>query len=131
MYNRGFTLVELVVTIALLSIILIISFVSINGVVKQSKVNDCENLVSNIKSAAKEYVSDNRYNLSSNGDLNITALDLVSNNYLSSPIVNPFNNENIVASSINIRIELMDDYSARNVEVRNGSNKIVCDNGIW
>ena len=49
MNNKGFTLVELIATIALLSIIAIISFVSINGVIDQSRVNDCENVVRSIK----------------------------------------------------------------------------------
>ena len=60
MNNKGFTLVELIATIALLAVIAIISFVSINEVINQSKVNDCKNLLFSIKSAAKEYVSDNR-----------------------------------------------------------------------
>ena len=72
MNKKGFTLVELVATIALLGIIAIISFVSINGVINQSKVDNCKSLVGNIKSAAKEYVSDNRYKLNSYNDLNIT-----------------------------------------------------------
>ena len=62
MNSRGFTLIELIVTIALLAIIAVISFVSINSIVNQSRVNDCETLVNNIKSAANSYVSDNRYN---------------------------------------------------------------------
>ena len=62
MNNKGFTLVELIATIALLSIIAIISFVSISGILQKSKINDCNNLLVSIKSATKEYISDNRYN---------------------------------------------------------------------
>ena len=70
MNNKGFTLIELIATIALLAVISIISFVSVNGVINQNKVNNCESLMMNIKTAAKEYVSDNRYNITLNKDEN-------------------------------------------------------------
>lgn len=126
--NKGFTLIELIATIALLAVIAIISFVSINGVVNQSKVNDCESLIMNIKTAAKEYVSDNRYG---SINKNITAQDLINGKYLSSPIVNPFTKEDIDASSIKINITLKDDYSADTVTVKNGTNDIKCEDGKW
>ena len=126
--NKGFTLIELIATIALLAVIAIISFVSINGVVNQSKVNDCEALVMNIKSAAKEYVSDNRY---ASINKNITAQDLINGKYLSSPIINPFTKEDIDASTIKINITLKEDYSADVIsgyknEVSD-DNKYICD----
>ena len=46
MNNKGFTLIELIATIALLAIIATISFVSINEVIKNSKIKNCENLLS-------------------------------------------------------------------------------------
>ena len=52
MNRKGFTLIELVATIALLANIAIISFVSINGVIDKSKIDNCKSLVSNIKSAS-------------------------------------------------------------------------------
>ena len=126
--NKGFTLIELIATIALLAVIAIISFVSINGVVNQSKVNDCEALVMNIKSAAKEYVSDNRY---ASINKNITAQDLINGKYLSSPIINPFTKEDIDASAIKINITLKDDYSADVISVYKNEvsddNKYICD----
>ena len=126
--NKGFTLIELIATIALLAVIAIISFVSINGVVNQSKVNDCEALVMNIKSAAKEYVSDNRY---ASINKNITAQDLINGKYLSSPIINPFTKEDIDASTIKINITLKDDYSADVISVYKNEvsddNKYICD----
>ena len=126
--NKGFTLIELIATIALLAVIAIISFVSINGVVNQSKVNDCESLIMNIKSATKEYASDNRYG---SINKNITAQDLINGKYLSSPIVNPFTKEDIDASTIKINITLKDDYSADTVTVKNGTNDIKCENNEW
>ena len=117
MDNRGFTLVELIATISLLAIISIVSFVSINEVVKQRKINDCENIVSNIKSAAKEYASDKRYDMFSNVNLHLTGDMLISNNYLTGPVINPFTNKEIAADSIIIDIELNDDYSVKKVVI--------------
>ena len=122
MNNKGFTLVELIATIALLAVIAIISFVSINEVVTQSKINDCENLVLSIKSAAKEYVSDNRYNNDFDNDNdkieNITSKILIDNNYLSGNIANPFDNNKIIkAENIKIQIQLNNDYTAKKVDL--------------
>lgn len=117
MDNRGFTLVELIATISLLAIISIVSFVSINEVAQQRKINDCENIVSNIKSAAKEYASDKRYDMFSNVNLHLTGDMLISNNYLTGPVINPFTNKEIAADSIIIDIELNDDYSVKKVVI--------------
>ena len=115
MNNKGFTLIELLVTISLLAIISLISFVSVNKVIKQSKINDCETLVNNIKNATSEYVSDNRYK---NLDIdNFTARKLVDGKYLSSPIINPFTKEEISPDSILISIELNTDYTLKKATI--------------
>ena len=136
MSNKGFTLIELVATIALLGIIAIISFVSITGVLKESKIKDCENLVISIKNAAKEYASDNRYNSSfdSDGDkkINIIGRTLVDGNYLKSSITNPFDSTTDITDNVKIEITLSDDYSVSSVIVKNSSNdQIVCSNNAW
>ena len=138
MNNKGFTLVELVATIALLAVISVISFVSINTVVSNSKISNCEKLVQSIKTATKEYVSENRYNSSfdSNNDKIewIDADTLINGHekYLVGPIVNPFNNEVITASDISIRITLNGDYSANEINVYNKmGNKVNCESGSW
>ena len=123
MNTKGFTLVELVATIALLAVISIISFVSINEVVDQSRVNDCKNLLSSIRSAAKEYVSNNRYksDFIDNVDeelmsVEMDAKSLIDGNYLSGSIVNPFDSsEEINASNIRIVVQLKDNYAAKDV----------------
>lgn len=117
MNNKGFTLVEVIATVALLAIIAVISFVSITEVINKSKVSDCENIVRSIMSATKEYVSDNRYNFENNNDFDITAKVLVDNNYLSSPIVNPFTNEDISLEEIKISVELNDDYTVKDIQI--------------
>lgn len=118
MNNKGFTLIELIATIALLAIISVISFVSINNVIKQSKINDCNTLVSNIKNAANEYVSDNRYKSSFVNNivdysLDIDASVLTNNKYLGTPIINPFNKSEISPIDVLIRLEFNDDYTLK------------------
>ena len=127
MKRKGFTLIELVATIALLAIIAIISFVSINSVINQSKVSNCKSLVANIKSAAKEYVSDNRYKLDNNNNLIITAKTLIDGKYLSSPIINPFDSSEISSDDVTITIELNSDYTAKNVTIGAPSILVNCE----
>ena len=122
MNNKGFTLIELLATVALLAIIVTISFVSINSIIKQSKVNNCEIIVNNLKSAASEYVSDNRYkndfvNSITNFKTTITADTLVNGNYLKGSIKNPFDNNEITPSTIEISIELNDDYTLKTATI--------------
>lgn len=130
MNSKGFTLIELIATIALLSIIAVISFVSISGVIKKGKVNDCENLVMNIKSAVKEYVSDNRYNFTSSNTFEITGDVLINNKYLTGPIVNPFSNSNFEPGDIIMRIELNNDYTVKNITIEAPSILNNCESGI-
>lgn len=141
MNNKGFTMVELVATIALLSVIMIISFVSINAVIDSSEINECNALVSNIKSATKEYFSDNRYNLDNISGYKVDNNDkkyevnvsvLTSNNYLTDDIVNPFDDEKLSNDDIKISVELNDNYTIKKIVVKNSSNnEVVCDNEEW
>ena len=123
MNNKGFTLIELIATILLLAIISLISFVSINKVVEQNKINNCHTIVDNIKTAANEYVSDNRYNSSfienvpDSKIIQINAQVLTEGNYLSAPIVNPFDKTEISANSVIINIELNDNYTSKSIEI--------------
>ena len=96
MNNRGFTLIELIVTIALLALISTISVSVIGNIRGKHNVNSYYELLKNVESAAKLYVTDNRYNLK-NIDSNINIVcndtnkintfyipikDLVDNGYL-------------------------------------------------
>ena len=131
MNNKGFTLIELIATIALLAIIATISFVAISGVVQSSKKRDCETLVGNIESAVRDYASDNRYDKGFiNGvvdyktSVNIHAL--LNENYLKVPIKNPYTKEDYSDSelnNINISILFNKDYTVKDTEV----SGIVCE----
>lgn len=118
MGNKGFTLIELIATIALLGVIVVISFVSVNKVIEQSKVNDCNSLIKSIKMAASEYVSDNRYKRDFvrsvvNNRVEISGSTLTNSNYLSSPIINPFDKEQINPADISIEVVLNNDYTVK------------------
>ena len=123
MNRKGFTLVELIAVIALLAIIATISFVSINNVIEKSKVSDCENLILSIKSAAKECVSDHRYdNVDYIEEDCRSVSDLVRNKYLSGPVKDPFDNSN----------ELESTSIDTNFNVKNSDNiEVNCTNNEW
>lgn len=130
MNNKGFTLIELIATIALLAVISLISYVSITKVLEQNKINQCETLVNNIKSAAKEYVSDNRYNkdfinsLKEGNEIDLPLSELVNNNYLTGELKNPITDEPIKISDVKINIDLNENFSVKEV----GSvSEIVCN----
>lgn len=132
MNNRGFTLIELLVTIILLGIISAISYVSINETIKKSKINDCKNIINNIKSATKEYISDNRYDPSfANNDYQkiIKVEDL--NNYLNGSIVNPFTKATIDKDKLTISVELNNNYTFKNIKITYNDNEIDCENSTW
>lgn len=133
MNNKGFTLIELIATIMLLAIISLISFVSINKVIEQNKINNCHTMVDNIKVASSEYVSDNRYNSSfietvpDSKVIQINAQVLIDGNYLSTPIVNPFDKTEISADLVIIDIELNDDYTSKNAVITSPEILLNCN----
>ena len=130
MDNKGFTLIELLATVALLAIISVISFVSINGVIQKNKEQNCKTLAGNIKTAAMEYFSDNRYKSSViNGKTVITgqtAEVLVNQNYLTSPIKNPYTSEVIQPSKIVMTVNFNSDYTVKKVTLTSPDYLVAC-----
>lgn len=118
MNKRGFTLVELLATIVLLSIISVISYVSISSVIKKNKVNNCRNLIKSIEGASREYVSDNRYNFTNRDDKVVTAEDLFRGNYLKNEIMDPFTNEKVNSENVKIIISLKSDYTIEKIQIK-------------
>lgn len=127
MNNKGFTLIELIATIALLAVVVSISFVSINAVIKSNKKEQCNNLISSIEAATKEYVSDVRYNEEFlDGPVNrarmeaiITGSEII-NGYLNSPVINPITNQEISPTSISITVSLNDNYTVKEIKSISG-----------
>lgn len=60
---KGFTLVELLAVIAIMGMLAVIMVPTISGVIEENKTNNSENLKNSIKSSARAYISDNRYEI--------------------------------------------------------------------
>lgn len=116
MDNKGFTLVELLVTIIVLTLIMSIGTYSITQVMKNAKKKDYELLITNIKSGVELYYQECKYAYSglitcpqavSSGGIdyyNVLLGDLVKYGFLKGnstnssggyALVNPNDNENI------------------------------------
>ncbi len=123
MNNKGFTLIELLVTIALLAVLSIIAFVSVNAMIQKSRVNDCNSLKGSIETAAKEYVSDNRYNNTFinkviGSKVTLNAKELINSKYLTGPIVNPFTKKELTnPQTITVTATLYDNYTVKTVSI--------------
>ena len=129
MKNKGFTLIELIATIALLGILALISFVSISKVIENSKDRECQTLVKSIKTATKEYASDHRYDGTFNNlEVTITADALVANNYLSSPITNPYDKGEVInPGDISISFELNTADVVKSIDINNSALSCLTD----
>jgi len=99
--NKGFTLIELLATIAILALISVISVVSINEFISKSKDNDYENIKNAYITAAKEYVSDNRYG---SIESSISASELYTNHYLTNKSDDPKTGKEFDLDKIYIKI---------------------------
>ena len=60
---KGFTLVELLAVIAIMGMLAVIMVPTISGVIEENKKNNSANLKNSIKSSARAYISDNRYEI--------------------------------------------------------------------
>ena len=113
MNRKGFTLVEVLLTIAILALILIIMVPNVFVLVEKNNVKSCENLIKNIESSTKIYVTNNKYNLgikcydNNNPEdtiLKITLNDLINSGDLttdgSGKITNPIHDTEISLTNI-------------------------------
>ena len=123
--NKGFTLVELLATIAILAIVMGIATFSITAIIKNSKEKNYQLLITNIKDAAETYYQECKYTnntgITCTENLNIHLEDLLKYGYLKGnstdndkkqTIVNP--NDNVDISKCQIKIS----YSNSTIEVK-------------
>ena len=96
MNNKGFTLLEVILVVAILGVITLIVVPSVSGLLNKNKNDQYTNLKMSIISAAKMYVSDNRYNLGivCNADNDVPAFivtlqTLVDSGNLTEPVIDP------------------------------------------
>lgn len=94
MNRKGFTLIELILVIVILSMILLVLMPNVITIVNKNKTNSCHSLEENIISSAKTYVANNKYELgfSCNEEKSITIEDLIDSGDLKADgeIINPF-----------------------------------------
>ena len=106
MNRKGFTLIEVLLVIAILAIIMILLVPNIFVLVEKNEQNSCNTIVKNIESAAKIYVSENKYDLgfTCGGTKNITFQTLVDSGDLvldsTGKIINPITNKEILLNNI-------------------------------
>lgn len=63
MNRKGFTLVEVLIVIAIVAVLLLVLVPNVFVMIDKNNVKSCNNLIKNIESAAKIYVNENKYNL--------------------------------------------------------------------
>jgi len=111
MNNKGFTLIELIVTIVILSVVMSIGAYSIISIVNSTREQNYNSLIKNIKTAVENYAIECRYaqNDSITCSNQLTLGDLVNGGYLSGngkgndkkyTLVNPLDNKQIANCTI-------------------------------
>lgn len=88
--NKGFTLVEVIAVVVILSVLSLLIVPSVSGLLNRSKENSYNDLINSIKLSCEQYINDNRYNINigscnNNGicDVsNVSVSFLVENGYL-------------------------------------------------
>ena len=124
--KKGFTLVEVLAVIIILSIIMLILIPSVNHLIKENKRTNYETLKSTIINAAKTYASDYRYEIIVNNmpcendsdtktissinneeltESKITVKQLINKNYLKSPIKNPSTGQELDEDNSYVKIQ--------------------------
>lgn len=136
MNNRGFTLIELIVTIALLALISTISVSVIGNIRGKHNVNAYYELLKNVESAAKLYVTDNRYNLKSvgidikcpnNNTFTISLQKLVDSGYLTTDNnkIKNFDGSTLTLSENKVTVTY--DCTKKNFTYKIDKNEPICD----
>ena len=92
--NKGFTLIEVLLVVAILSVLALIMIPTVGNLIEQNRSDNFNNLKNSIISAAKLHVSDNRYSLgiscqSGDPSFNVTLRELVDEGSLSENVIDP------------------------------------------
>jgi type IV pilus assembly protein PilA len=79
--NKGFTLVEMLAVVVILSVLMAITVPTISGLIEKNKSDSYKSLEKSILAAAKVYISDNRYNITLSGSCGDTrSISEIDNN---------------------------------------------------
>lgn len=120
MNNKGFTLIEMIMVIAILAMLAVLTTPNVIKMINKNKADNYNSVIDSIVSSCDLYTSDNRYNLSFNNTCPtesesstiteistfITLQDLVNSKDISTPIRNECTNEELNYDTIKITITL-------------------------
>lgn len=102
MKNKGFTLIELIITIALIAVISVAVGVSLNGLLSRQKDKEIAEYKKEIEAAACTYAEIN--DITSNSNIKIK--ELIKSGLLSKELTNPNSNESVEKEEENtVKIE--------------------------
>lgn len=135
MNNKGFTLIEMIMVIAILAMLAVLTTPNVIKLINKNKVDNYNYVIDSVIKACDLYTSDNRYDLKFNGSCTgdyeatpnisteVTLKALVDANYISTPIRNECTNEEIGYDTIKITITL--DCKTKNFsyKIEDTSNK--------
>lgn len=137
MNNKGFTLIEMIMVIAILAMLAVLTTPNVIKMINKNKADNYNSVIDSIVSSCDLYTSDNRYNLSFNNTCPtesesstiteistfITLQDLVNSKDISTPIRNECTNEELSYDTIKITITL--DCKTKNFsyKIEDTSNK--------
>ena len=98
MKKNGYTLIELITTIALLSIVAVILIPKINSAIKTSRADQLEDVRINVKNATEVYLNnkcgkETHEKLISNGNVKIYLSSIIDCGLIESKIYNPMNGD--------------------------------------
>jgi len=124
MNNKGFTLVELLLTIAILALIIAIAVPSINGISNIIKENHRKNCIKKIEIAASKYAFDTEETI-------IFVDKLITEGYLESDdeegnLIDPVNNERLNCYIVEME-KVSNYYNAKFIDNKNYDKDGVCD----
>ena len=111
--RKGFTLVEVLAVIIILSMLMAITIPNVNTLINEQKNRALENIEKSIISAAKIYMSDNKYDLTfdtnpctNDPSTTVSVGELINKGYIKQKkIKNPNNNTQILRPNKNIEIK--------------------------
>ncbi len=107
MNRRGFTLIEVILVLVIIVMLSLILIPNVMLFVGKNDKDMCNKMKDNFISAAKMYVSENKYELGfscSNNSKSISLQTLIDAGKLTSPIENPVTKEKVDASKIDVKV---------------------------
>lgn len=113
--RKGFTLIEVIVVIVIIVLLSLILIPNVMLFVSKNNKDMCYKLKDNIESAAKMYVSENKYELGFNCEGNpieIGLSTLIDTGKISSPVINPVTNKPV--SNDDVKVEVKYDCGTKN-----------------